>query len=268
MANVWRAEESGGYMAVLAHLVSQTRSHDRPHRFGQHVEVQSQNVCRLRRRDEISGRRKIGVAEGLARLGRNVGIVCRLLLEAQHGGRLGRHVGRVGKETLLYEGLVCHGRNSRRVVVHTVEEPVAIVPPRIPEIWLAALADDKIDPCLHARELVLEYALVAVGHIVLPRHDCSHIGPARMTCTHKTSDHGYDIRNLTVGKLIRRHVLEPLAEETLHVAVERSRTEEDLCIARPAQTLVTLRAVGRYVDEIAAKAPLYVALELVNQIVR
>ena len=237
------------------------------HVVGQHVEVERQHVCRLRGRNQISGGGEVGVAECLFRLAREFGVLLGVGGLAERRGGLRHDVGRIGEETLLYEGAVGHGRVARHVVVDAVKEPVAVMPAHVPQI-VDALGGHAVHPRLHALVLVLEDALVAVSHVVLPRDDGCNVGPTHVARAREPLDVGHHVGHLTVGLLVGRHVLEPFAEEVLYVAVERRCAEEHLRVARPAQTLVALGAVGGYVDEVAAQSPLYVALEPVHLLVR
>ena len=141
------------------------------------------------------------------------------------------------------------------------------MPTRIPEV-IGALADNIINPRLHTIPLLLQNRLIAIGHIVLPRDNGSGIGPANTTCTYQAIEIGDNIGHTTILGLIQRQILEPLTEEVLHVAVERCRAEEHLRITRPSQTLISLRAVGRHIQEVTRQTPLYITLELVYLVVR
>ena len=59
-------------------------------------------------------------------------------------------------------------------------------------------------------------------------------------------------------------VPEPLAEERGNVHIECGGGTEDLRIAGPAETLVTLRAVGRDFKEIVALSPADIAVKLID----
>ena len=69
-------------------------------------------------------------------------------------------------------------------------------------------------------------------------------------------------------ELIRGNVLEPLGEEAGDLHVEGRGPREGLCIPGPAEALVTLRAVGRHVHEVALLPPPDVVLQLIDQRIR
>src|SRR5262245_20156715 len=73
------------------------------------------------------------------------------------------------------------------------------------------------------------------------------------------------MRNTSVLILIGSDILEPLREEACHVHVERGGPREDLSIARPAEPLVTLRAVSRNIEKVALLPPDDVVLQLIDQ---
>ena len=112
-----------------------------------------------------------------------------------------------------------------------------------------------------------EERLVAVAEVHRPRADHGGVGPGGAAVV----AHAVDVRghggHLALGALGVHDVAHPLAEETGDVAVPRGRAGEDLGVAHPAQALVALRAVGRDLEEIAALAPVDVALELVDEAV-
>ena len=64
--------------------------------------------------------------------------------------------------------------------------------------------------------------------------------------------------------LVGGEVAQPVREEAGDVEVERGRAREHLRVARPAEPLVALRAVGRHADEVALLPPHDVVVELVE----
>lgn len=50
-------------------------------------------------------------------------------------------------------------------------------------------------------------------------------------------------------------ILDPLAEEFLDIRIISSRYAERLCVTCPAVTLITLRAIGRHTQIVAALTP-------------
>ncbi len=61
------------------------------------------------------------------------------------------------------------------------------------------------------------------------------------------------------------HIAGPLGEESGDVQVEGGGADKHLGIPGPAQALISLRAVGGHVDEIALLTPKDIVLELVEE---
>ena len=67
-------------------------------------------------------------------------------------------------------------------------------------------------------------------------------------------------RHGTVGGLVSSHVFEPFGEKTIDISIESRRPREHFSVARPTQSLVALRTIGRHIEEIAALSPLNIRL--------
>ena len=136
------------------------------------------------------------------------------------------------------------------------------------KVPVSGLAPHVLHPGLHARVLSLQNARVAVGQVHVQGTIERRVGPRggggapRAFSLRTIRD---DVRDGAVRLLVGRHVAQPLGEEAGHVHVEGGGAGEDLRVARPAQPLVALRAVGGDVHEVAALAPEDVVLELVEQ---
>src|SRR5699024_6077080 len=72
-------------------------------------------------------------------------------------------------------------------------------------------------------------------------------------------------RHCSVLALLVGQVGQPGGEHARTVEEESGRGREDLDVPGPPQTLVTLRAVGRQVEEVAACAPHDVLVQTVEQ---
>ena len=249
-------------MPVTIHVIDQTFGRTGALRLGQQVEHQRQRVGRLRIRHEHSVGRHVFVAEGIDRTLVQRFVFRRILRSAQQACRAHHQIERMGVEALLDEGSDRHRRPAVLVIGITEKYPVAVAVPLAPQVVLG-LRGDVVHPFLHAGVLAFEHPQVAVGHVVLPRNDRGHVAPTgRNTAAVR---HGVDTVDRAVGILLGGHVGHPLIEEGLHVAVERRRAEEDLRVARPAQTLVALRAVGRNIDEVVEHPPLDIRLQPVDE---
>ena len=67
--------------------------------------------------------------------------------------------------------------------------------------------------------------------------------------------------------LLSVEVGQPLPQEGLNIEKVGGGGCEDCYVTSPAEPLIALRAVGRHVEEVAARAPHHVAMELVEQLV-
>ena len=61
-----------------------------------------------------------------------------------------------------------------------------------------------------------------------------------------------------VAPLVGGEIAKPLFKEALNIEIEARRADKHLRVARPAEALVSLRAIARNIEEIAFLAPYYV----------
>ena len=189
---------------------------------------------------------------------------------AQELGRTAYDVSRMGKEALGYQMAACHRGASARIVAQRIEEPVAVMVTVVPQIAsVLASAHHVVHPTFHAIVLLFKHADVAEGHVVIPRNDGGRIRPTGSCRTIITMiGVGNDSRHSTISPLIGSQVCQPFVEEVVHSSQERSCAEEHLCVARPSQTLVTLRAIGRHIHKVVPESPFDVVLKLVDDRIR
>lgn len=127
---------------------------------------------------------------------------------------------------------------------------------------------DEIDPGAHACELLLEDGAVAVELVHGPGQDGGHVAPdARARALH-VSGRDDKWHHPAARGLFLRQVVAVLGEERGRVEVKARRPTEDHRVARPAEALVTLRAVGRDVDKVTLLAPQRVLEQAVDFRVR
>ena len=178
---------------------------------------------------------------------------------AQRAPQLGHELGVVGPVGRREEV-------ARRLLAD--REPVAVVvaAPRRPQ-HVRVVAQEIRHVALHRVPVALDEAEIAVAAPGDPRHDHAGVGPGRraVALEHQPRRH---VGVRAVGRLRVEDVVAPLGDEGADVHVQRRGGEEDLRIGEPAQALVALRAVGGNGDEVAALAPVDVAPELVDQLVR
>ncbi|MNN70410.1 hypothetical protein D3C81_1862580 [compost metagenome] len=72
-------------------------------------------------------------------------------------------------------------------------------------------------------------------------------------------------RNTAMVLLVGRQIFEPFGEKRRHIHQIRRGADEHLRIAGPAQPLIPLRAIRRYIDKVTFLAPQNIVLELVDQ---
>ena len=73
--------------------------------------------------------------------------------------------------------------------------------------------------------------------------------------------------DITVFRLIRNQISQPFCIEFFSIIIKAGSTDKDLGIAGPAQTFVTLRAVGWYVYKISFLSPDDVGEKFVQAVV-
>ena len=123
-------------------------------------------------------------------------------------------------------------------------EPIAILPTVCPKIFDSACVADIFYPFFHHGEIFTKHFLVAVGKIHFPRNYCSTIRPCGGNAC-RTQTVGNDCRNAAViaEALFCSTVREPFTEEVFNIEVICAGTAEYLCIACPAETFISLRAI-------------------------
>lgn len=70
------------------------------------------------------------------------------------------------------------------------------------------------------------------------------------------------MRHAAVASLVGGEIVKPLFKEALSIEIEARRADKHLRVARPAEALVSLRAVGRDIEEIALLTPDYILKSL------
>src|SRR6185437_16285202 len=78
----------------------------------------------------------------------------------------------------------------------------------------------------------------------------------------------HHVRHAPIRTLVGCEVRQPLGEEAIDVHVECGGGGENLRVARPAETLVALRTIGRDTEEVSLLRPYDVVLQLIEKTVR
>ena len=148
-------------------------------------------------------------------------------------------------------------------------EPVAELDVSFPQSVVADAGQDAVDPGLHAVELPGQNLLVAESVGQHGRHHGRGIPPrgsgADREAQHVGDDEGDDAVALD---LLEGEVGEPVGQECAAVEERRRGRGEHLDVAGPPHPLVSLRAVCRHGEEVAAHRPDDVLVESVEQVVR
>ena len=135
-----------------------------------------------------------------------------------------------------------------------------------PEIFFRSCAVDILYPSAHKLEIILKDSLVAVKLVKCPGNDSCRIAPA---CRNSGagSVHSGGLRagavDSSVLVLLKAKVGEPLLEEFTNVIVYSGGAAEHLRVSRPAETLVSLRAVRGNVKIVRLLSPDNVMVKLI-----
>ena len=144
-------------------------------------------------------------------------------------------------------------------------QPVAVVHAAQPQEFGRAGAVEVIHPCLHHGQMLLQQLFVAVGFVQLPGDDAGGIAPGGGDTGGMLHGHGNDTTdNAVFLSLINGHIAQPLFHELLNIEVDGGGAAEHLGVAGPAQTLVTLGAVGGDVQIVGLLTPDDVVIQLVD----
>ena len=235
-----------------------------------HIEVQRQNQGSLCFADKASGGGHILGAERPHKLLAAAAPAVRVLGVLQNGGGVRKNLqaprkADIGGKVVVRRALALVAQG---VCLGVQPQPVAVLEAGLPQPVFAALTLDKLDPVLHTVVAMLQNALVAVGAVERPRQHRYHIAPERRAVLLVAQNVRYDLRHTHIGAKLAGKVAQPLRHKRHNVLVEGSGGAERGHIARPAQTLAALRAVGGNVHKIVALAPLDVLLQTVHPLVR
>ena len=105
---------------------------------------------------------------------------------------------------------------------------------------------DVVQEEVHRLPVLVDDLLVAKLLPNGPRHDDTCIGPTQTHLLVTILSIGSNAREATQLVLAVAHIAHPLVEKLKRIGEERTCLGKYLCVGSPAQTLVTLRAVGRY----------------------
>ena len=265
-AQIGRADEAGGQMAaVLLNQLDQLAHHARPVLLFSQIEMQSERIGSLRAHSQSAARRDELAPIGLDDAPLERAQLDRVLLIAQHLRRALRQIRRVRIKRRGDERLV--GRAGIAALVRIQSQPVAELRAVRPQVVLA-LRFDVFEPAPHGGIGVFQHALVVIALIERPGHDGGRVAPGRAAVAAVLEHLRHDERHSAVLALIEGKILQPFGQHERAVHVDARRAAEGLAVARPAQPLVALRAVGGHVHKVAPLPPLYVVEELIDALVR
>ena len=237
------ADKTGGELiAVVDDLLLECRNGGRAP-FGQEqIVAQCQQVAGLRA--HLGVQIPLGVAvdaaEVIANLLKQAVVVCGAIRPVDGAGH-GSHV--AGIQCVVRDrDVACIGR--------LVSQPVTVGRVRSAQLG----SRQPIHIALHGGVMLPDDVGVGIHFPHGIRYDDARIAP----CGAAPADHAHlrdDVRVHPVLCLRVARVLEPLVEEAVHIGIVGGGAAECLRVARPAQTLIALRAVGRDGEVIAALSP-------------
>ncbi len=114
---------------------------------------------------------------------------------------------------------------------------------------------DEIHPTAHALKLLFEDSLIPVEFVHVPGEDRRHISPGTGAATlhiHRRNNHRH---HPAAFCLFESTIIAEFGKERAGIHVETSRAREHLCVPSPTQALITLRAIGGDIQEVAFLAP-------------
>ena len=59
---------------------------------------------------------------------------------------------------------------------------------------------------------------------------------------------GYNTGHCAVRRLVGSNIFQPFGKKVVHIHIKSCRARKYLRVARPAQALIALRAIGRYIQ--------------------
>jgi hypothetical protein len=232
---------------------------------GQQIELEGQGVGGLAVRGDPAVGGHVLLVEGVTDLGGQLPVrpAVALLAEARRrGGHDVQRADEVGAGDQVGVGPPVGGILGGGSGV----EPVTELEAAVPQPVVAGRGHDVVDPGPHARVLVAEQTVIAGGEGYVSGDDGGSVTPGRSGDGERQRV-GDDERHGAVVGLLGRQVAEPRGQEPGAVVEEAGRGREDLDVARPAQALVALGAVGGHVEEVAPHAPHDVLVEPVDPLV-
>src|SRR5215216_5779894 len=135
-------------------------------------------------------------------------------------------------------------------------EPVAKLKSLIPEKSFVGLPYNPINPGTHALELVYQDRSITEMLIKDPGNDHRRVSPCRCPQCWTTDYIRNDRRDSALQlNLLGGEILEPGGEKPIGVIQEGCCWGKDLEVPGPTETLITLRAIGWDIEEIAAHTP-------------
>ena len=116
--------------------------------------------------------------------------------------------------------------------------------------------------------MIFDNLHVVIHHIYIIRHDDTCVRPCRRILAAAASRSRNNVGICSLVALRVTGVLHTLVEETVNIGIVSGSYAERLCVARPAVTFVTLRAVGRNAEVVAPLSPEGVGNELIYELIR
>ena len=123
---------------------------------------------------------------------------------------------------------------------------------------------DVTNPFFHRFKLGRKNLWAAVSQIDRPWTDGCSVSPCRASRLFLQQIGNY-VADVAILPLIRRQIRQPFGKEFLHIIIQAGSADKYLRIPGPPQALVSLRAVGRHIEEIALLPPDDIVKKAVEQ---
>ena len=222
----------------------------------QQIKVQSHRIAGLRLALDTSIFGNVCLIESGFDLLEKRHVFFRIFIFTENGCCIRHQVCAVGK-------IRCRNYVFRRFGAYS--NPVAVTVGRAQQVFAVLL--QILDPLFHRLVMFFDNAFIIINRVNRPRADDTGVTPRSYAAAHSNLVRSHIGKRAFFGLGIFE-VHQPLGEERPHIHIIRRRANKNLRIAGPAQSLITLRTVSRYLNKVAPLAPDYVALELINHRIR
>ena len=239
------------------------------------LEIQCHNMCGLCLCCHISFCIEEGLLEFLYDLMIKLLILCCHILFSKGFRHLDKKSGRVCIICRTGQIIWCGSKVAAFFCIKSY--PVAKLQLVVPDI-INSMGTHEVNPSLHTVVLFFQNIFITIHQIHGPWIDDGCISPGCCgmrslaekpvsICTAFLNVRN-NMRYTALWCLINLQIMEPFLIERICIHQISGGTAEDLRISSPSQTLITLRAVCRYIKEITLQPPQEIVMQLVQQRIR